>query len=67
VTGNSSPITVFGLSNGTTYTFTVTATNSAGTSTSSGQRAMSVTPATIPDAPTNIVATRADGQAVDLL
>jgi hypothetical protein len=31
-TGTASPITVVGLTNGTTYTFTVTATNSAGTS-----------------------------------
>src|SRR5207249_9089733 len=30
-TGASSPITVTGLTNGTSYTFTLTATNSAGT------------------------------------
>jgi hypothetical protein len=35
-TGTSSPIVVSGLSNGTTYTFTVTATNAIGTSTASG-------------------------------
>jgi hypothetical protein len=34
-TGATSPITVTGLSNGTAYTFTVTATNVAGTSTAS--------------------------------
>ncbi len=34
-TGSTSPITVAGLTNGTSYTFTVTATNSAGTSTAS--------------------------------
>jgi hypothetical protein len=34
-TGASSPITVTGLTNGTSYTFTVTATNAFGTSTSS--------------------------------
>mgnify|MGYP000398037725 CR=1 FL=1 len=34
-TGAGSPITVTGLTNGTTYNFTVTATNSAGTSTAS--------------------------------
>ncbi|MFO0743518.1 MAG: fibronectin type III domain-containing protein [Candidatus Paceibacterota bacterium] len=34
-TGGSSPITVLGLNNGTTYTFTVTATNAVGTSTPS--------------------------------
>lgn len=34
-TGSSSPVTVSGLTNGTAYTFTVTATNSAGTSAAS--------------------------------
>ncbi|QIR15073.1 fibronectin type III domain-containing protein [Shewanella aestuarii] len=34
-TGTSSPITVTGLTNGTTYSFSVTATNAAGTSSSS--------------------------------
>jgi hypothetical protein len=34
-TGTSSPVTVSGLSNGTAYTFTVTATNSVGTSAAS--------------------------------
>ncbi|MEL1136549.1 cell wall-binding repeat-containing protein [Desulfitobacterium sp. THU1] len=34
-TGNGSPITVTGLTNGTSYTFTVTATNSVGTSVAS--------------------------------
>ncbi|MCF1480522.1 fibronectin type III domain-containing protein, partial [Agrobacterium vitis] len=34
-TGSASPITVTGLTNGTAYTFTVTATNSAGTGTAS--------------------------------
>ncbi len=49
----SSPITVTGLSNGQAYTFTVTATNSYGTSTASSATT-SVTPATVPDAPTNV-------------
>ncbi len=35
-TGNASPLTVNGLSNGSAYTFTVKATNSAGTSIASG-------------------------------
>ena len=41
--GTASPITVSGLSNGTAYTFTVYATNSAGNSAESGQ-SNSVTP-----------------------
>jgi len=43
-TGASSPITVSGLSNGTAYTFTVTATNAIGTSPASSA-SNSVTPA----------------------
>lgn len=42
-TGTGSPITVAGLTNGTAYTFTVTATNTAGSATSSASG--SVTPA----------------------
>ena len=44
-TGPSSPITVTGLSNGTTYTFSVTATNANGTSVASSA-SNSVAPAT---------------------
>ncbi len=42
-TGESSPITISGLNNGTAYTFTVTATNANGTSTASAA-SNSVTP-----------------------
>jgi uncharacterized protein (TIGR02145 family) len=50
-TGLVSPITVTGLTNGTAYTFTVTATNAIGNSIAS-YASNQVTPATIPGAPT---------------
>ena len=56
-TGVGSPILVSGLTNGTPYTFTVTAKNKIGTSPPSSA-SNSLTPATVPDAPT-IVATKA--------
>ncbi|MGG1517866.1 fibronectin type III domain-containing protein [Paenibacillus oryzisoli] len=62
VTGSSSPITVTDLTNGTSYTFTVTATNAVGSSSASGSSS-AVTPATVPQVPTNVVAARGDGQA----
>jgi len=53
VTGSSSPITVTGLTLGQTYTFTVTATNSGGSSAPSAP-SNSVATATVPDAPTGV-------------
>ncbi len=58
-------ITVTGLTNGTVYNFTVTATNAIGTSAPSAA-SNSVTPAagpTVPDAPTSVTATAGYGQA----
>jgi hypothetical protein len=46
-TGSTSPITITGLTNGTTYTFTVTATNAAGASVPSSTT-NSVTPSAVP-------------------
>ena len=61
-TGGTSPIVVTGLTNGTTYTFTVTATNSLGTSAASAT-SNSVVPATTPGAPTIGTATAGNGEA----
>lgn len=60
--GTASPIVVTNLVNGTPVTCTVTATNEVGTSAAS-IASSSVTPATVPDAPTGIVATPGNGQA----
>ena len=51
MTGSASPVTMSGLLNGTGYTFTVTATNSIGTSLPSTATA-TVTPATLPSVTT---------------
>ncbi len=59
--GPGSPIVVMGLSNGTPYTCTVTATNGVGTSPPSAQ-SNTVTPASAPDAPTIGVAVRGNSQ-----
>ena len=58
----SGTITVIGLTNGTTYTFTVKATNVAGASAASAS-SNSVTPYTVPGAPTIGTATAGNGQA----
>jgi trimeric autotransporter adhesin len=62
-TGTASPITVTGLTNGTAYTFTVTATNAIGTSVASSA-SNSVTPSTAPGAPTIGTASAGNAQAV---
>ncbi|MDD5758113.1 MAG: fibronectin type III domain-containing protein [Desulfobulbaceae bacterium] len=63
-TGTSpvSPITVGGLANGTVYTFTIRATNAVGTGPSSAA-SNSVTPATVPGAPTIGGVTRGNARA----
>lgn len=64
-TGSTSPITVTGLTNGTGYTFTVTATNAIGTGSASSASSAS-TPsagATVPGAPTIGTATGGNAQA----
>ena len=50
-TGTSSPIVVPGLTSGTTYTFTATATNNFNTS-SASLTSSAITPATVPSTPT---------------
>jgi len=62
--GTTSPVTVSGLTNGTPYTFTVTATNAIGIGSASGA-SNSVTPSatgTVPGAPTIGTATAGSGQ-----
>jgi uncharacterized protein (TIGR02145 family) len=61
-TGASSPLVVTGLANGTSYTFTVVATNAAGNSVASSPSGV-VTPFTVPGAPTSPVATAGNAQA----
>jgi uncharacterized protein (TIGR02145 family) len=61
-TGSGSPLTVTGLTNGTSYTFTVVAENTVGSSASSDP-STAVTPATAPDAPTGVVATAGNASA----
>ncbi len=61
-TGGTLGCTVSGLTNGTTYTFTVTATNGVGTGPASAP-SNAVTPAGLPGAPTGVTATAGNGQA----
>lgn len=59
-TGGTSPITVSGLANGTTYTCVVAATNAAGTGAASS--GVVVVPATVPGAPVISSTIPGDGQ-----
>ncbi|MFA5500248.1 MAG: fibronectin type III domain-containing protein, partial [Candidatus Omnitrophota bacterium] len=61
-TGAASPLTVLGLTNGTAYTFTVTAANAIGTGAVSAA-SNSVTPSGLPTAPTTVTATAGNTQA----
>ncbi len=60
--GNVTTYNVTGLANGTAYTFTVAATNSAGTG-SASSASNSVTPVTVPGAPTIGAATAGNASA----
>jgi len=60
-TAPSTECAITGLTNGTTYSFTVTATNAAGASTPSASA--TATPYTKPGAPTGVTVTVGDGQA----
>jgi len=60
--GSTTSCTVSGLTNGTAYTFTVTATNGDGTGAASAA-SNSVTPIAVPDAPTGVSATAGNASA----
>jgi hypothetical protein len=62
-TGGALSCTVSGLTNGTSYTFSVTAANVVGTGPASAA-SPPVIPATVPGAPTGVVATPAEGSAL---
>jgi len=61
--GLTTSTVVGGLTNGTSYTFTVTATNDYGTGPPSAP-SNTVIPATVPGPPLNVVATAGDGMAM---
>jgi len=61
-TGAAGPITVTGLTNGTTYTFTVAATNAAGTGPASSP-SNAVTPIALPGPPLAVTAVAGNAQA----
>lgn len=64
VSGNSSPIRISGLINGTTYTYKVAALNAFGTGTYSED--VSAIPYTIPDAPEGVTATFVGNNSVEI-
>jgi hypothetical protein len=61
-TGMASPITITGLNNGTTYTFSVVASNAVGDSLPSASSTPAV-PGIAPSAPLNVTATRGNASA----
>jgi RHS repeat-associated protein len=62
VSGSTTSLTTTAISNGTTYTFQVFATNAIGSGAAATSNA--VTPAALPGSPRNVTATAADARAV---